>query len=116
MDEIVKMTEDEEKVWQVLATCRGRGMAILGPEIEQLTGISYKHVQRIISGLVCHHGKLIGSGTFGYFIPVTVKESEDAAYYLRHRAIVALDRASKYQRTSIEVVFGQARMEFEEAS
>lgn len=110
------MTDEEQQVWQVLATCRGKGMAILGPEIEDLTGIKYKQAQKIISGLVCHHGKLIGSGTCGYYIPITGQESAEAAHYLRHRAIVALHRASQYQRTSVDEVYGQAKIEFEEAS
>lgn len=115
MKEIL-MTEDEERVWQVLSTCRGRDMAILGPEIEELTGIKYKQVQKVISGLVCHHGKLIGSGTFGYFIPVTREENEAAGYYVRHRAIVALYRESQRQKTSLDQVYGQAKIEFDKAS
>ncbi len=115
MDEIM-MTDEERAVWQVLATCRGRGMAILGPEIEELTGIKYKQIQKIISSLVCHHGKPIGSGTCGYYIPVTEQEDADAAYYLRHRAMVALYRASVRQRISLDQVYGQARMEFDKAS
>jgi hypothetical protein len=116
MIETAIMTEEEKRVWQVLATCRGRAMAILGPEISDLTGIGYKRVQKIISGLVCHHGKPIGSGTCGYYIPMTMEEDEDAAYYLRHRAIVALDRASKRQRTSLENVYHQAVLEYEGAA
>ncbi len=90
-------------------------MAILGPEIEELTGIKYKQIQHIISHLVCDHKKLIGSGTMGYYIPETPQEVKDATHYLRHRAIVALYRASEMQRASIEDVFGQARMEYEKA-
>jgi hypothetical protein len=110
------MTEDEQKVWQVLATCRGRAMAILGPEIEALTGIKYKQVQKIVSGLECHHGKFIGSGTCGYFIPMTREEYEASLRYLRRRAIVALHRASVRQGLSMEAVFGQAVMEFQGAA
>jgi hypothetical protein len=88
-------------------------MAILGPEVAELTGIGYKRVQKIISDLVCHHGKPVGSGTCGYYIPVTPQEDEDAAYYLRHRAIVALYRASLRQRASLEAVYQQAVLEFE---
>ena len=110
------MTADEQSVWNVLSMCRGRGMAILGPEIEELTGIKYKQIQKIISGLICHHGKFIGSGTGGYFIPQNHEEFASATWYLRHRAIVALHRASEMQRMSIEEVFGQAKIEFEGAA
>ncbi len=111
-----KMTRDEAQVWQVLATCRGKEMAILGPEIEQLTGIGYKRIQKIISDLVCHHAKPIGSGTCGYYIPVTIEEDQEAAYYLRHRAIVALYRASQRQKTSLENVYHQAVLEFQQVA
>ena len=115
IDEAI-MTNEEQQVWQVLATCRGREMAILGPEIEQITGIRYKQIQRLISQLICHHGKLIGSSVFGYYIPCTQKEAEASARYLRDRAIVALYRAAALQRTSLDEVYGQARLEFEKAS
>jgi hypothetical protein len=116
MVESAIMTEEEKQVWQVLATCRGRAMAILGPEIADLTGLGYKRVQKIVSDLVCHHAKPIGSGTCGYYIPVTAQEDEDAAYYLRHRAIVALYRAARRQATSLEAVYHQAVLEFSEGA
>jgi hypothetical protein len=57
----------------------------------------------------------IGSGTCGYYLPQTIREREDAAHYLRHRAIVALYRAGAMQRATIESVLMQARLEFEKA-
>src|SRR5574341_582036 len=104
-----ELTAEELLVWDVMRTRRGKAAAILGPEIEARTGIRYKQVQKIINTLRCHHQKLIGSGTFGYYIPETDQEVKDATYYLRHRAIMALVTASKIQRTSIEEIFHQAR-------
>ena len=106
------MTEDETAVWAVLCMCRGRSMAILGPEIEALTGIGYKRVQKIINDLRCHHAKLIGSGTCGYYIPQTAEEMDAVIRYIGDRAIMALYTLSRIKRTSIETVFGQAVMEF----
>ncbi len=111
-----QMTVEEAKVWDVLRDRRGKALAIKGPEIEARTGILYKQVQRIVSTLICHHRKLIGSGTCGYFIPETQDELRQATYYLRHRAIVALVRDSRLRNISLEEVFGQAKMEFEKAS
>jgi hypothetical protein len=111
-----ELTAEEREVWAVLSMCRGRELAILGPEIEALTGIRYKQIQKIVSHLVCDHNKPIGSGTVGYYIPQTIQEREDAAYYLRHRAIVALYRAGAMQKATIESVLYQARMEFEGAA
>lgn len=107
------MTPEETRVWEVLRHCRGKGAAILGPRIAERTGIPYKRVQKIVSDLVCHHRKLIGSGTMGYYMPITEDEVKDATHYLRHRAIVALHRASEMQRTSLDEVYGQAKMEYE---
>ena len=107
------MTPEEESVWDVLRHCRGKAGAILGPTIAERTRIGYKRVQKIVSDLVCHHRKLIGSGTMGYYIPVNDDEVKDAAHYLRHRAIVALHRASEMQRTSLDEVYGQAKIEYE---
>ena len=106
------MTREEQLVWDVLHSHLGKGSAILGPAIAERTGIGYKRVQKIVSDLVCHHRKLIGSGTMGYYIPQNPDEVKAAAHYLRHRAIVALHRASEMQRTSLEDVFHQAALEF----
>jgi hypothetical protein len=108
-----EMTPEEVLVWEALRFHRGKARAVLGPMIAERTRISYKQVQKIISGLVCHHKKLIGSGTCGYYIPETDEEVKDAAHYLRHRALVALHRASEMQRTSLDEVYGQAKMEWE---
>jgi hypothetical protein len=107
-----RMTPEEREVWNVLSMCRGRALAILGPEIEALTGISYKRVQKVINDLRCHHAKLIGSGTCGYYIPQTPTEMDAVIHYIEGRAIMALYTLSKIKKTSIEDVFGQARMKY----
>ena len=53
-------------------------------------------------------------GTQMHLVLPTDEEVRDAAHYLRHRAIVALARASEMQRTSLEDVFHQAVLEFKE--
>jgi hypothetical protein len=110
-----QMTEEEAAVWAVLSMCRGRDMAILGPEIERLTGIGYKRVQKVINDLRCHHAKLIGSGTCGYFLPQTPEEMDAVVRYIRDRAIMALYTLSRIQRTSIEEVFGQVALDLRKA-
>lgn len=110
------MTGEERAVWDVLRMCRGRELAILGPEIEALTGIGYKRVQKIINDLRCRHEKLIGSGTFGYYLPQTREELDQVIHYIGDRAIMALYTLSRIKRTSLEEVFHQARMEYEKTS
>lgn len=110
------MTPEEQAVWSVLSMCRGRAMAILGPEIEALTGIRYKQVQKIINDLRCHHAKLIGSGTCGYYMPRTQAEMDDVEHYIRGRAIVALATWARLKRLTPEQILHQLRIEFEKAS
>lgn len=109
----VQMTREEAVVWDVLRMCRGRALAILGPEIETLTGIGYKRIQKIINDLRCHHAKLIGSGTCGYYLPQTREEMKAVTHYIRDRAIAALYTVSRIEHTSAEEIFHQGRMEFE---
>ena len=109
------MTPDESAVWDVLRMCKGRVMAILGPEIEDLTGIRYKRVQKIINDLRCHHSRLIGSGTCGYYLPQTPEEMDAVIHYIRDRAVMALYTLSKIKKTSMEEIMHQIRMEFKEA-
>jgi len=110
------MTPEERAVWNVLCMCRGRELAILGPEIERLTGIGYKRIQKVINGLRCHHAKLIGSGTRGYYIPQTPAEMDAVVHYIQDRALAALYTLSKIKKTSMEEILQQMRMVFEKAS
>lgn len=109
------MTPEEEAVWSVLRMCKGKDLAILGPEIEDLTGIGYKRIQKIINDLRCHHAKLIGSGTRGYYLPQTHEEMDAVTWYIRHRAIMALDTVSHLMKLSLDEVYGQAKIEYEKA-
>jgi len=109
------MTDEEKAVWSVLCMCRGRELAILGPDIEELTGIRYKQVQKIINGLRCHHDKLIGSGTMGYYIPQTPEELDAVCHYIKGRAIMALRTWGRVKKISAEEIFQQLRAEFKEA-
>ena len=110
-----RMTPEEVRVWDVLRMCRGRTMAILGPEIEELTGIRYKHVQKIVNDLRCHHAKLIGSSTRGYYLPQTREEIEAVEHYIKGRAIVALATWGKLKKLTPEEILHQLRMEFQKA-
>ncbi|MEK6744272.1 MAG: hypothetical protein AABZ15_11700 [Nitrospirota bacterium] len=110
-----QMTSEETAVWNVLRMCKGRELAILGPDIEDLTGIRYKQVQKVINGLRCHHMKLIGSGTFGYYLPQTREEMDAVTHYISHRAIMALHTISKLRKLSMDEVYGQAKIVYERA-
>jgi hypothetical protein len=108
------LTEEELRVWNVLEAFRGKTCASLGPVIAARTGIDYDNVRAIISRLVNNHAYLIASCSRGYFIPVTPEEIFLATKSLRHRGIAILMRAARIQKSSLEAVFGQAKMEYEE--
>lgn len=105
------MTPDEDAVWSVLRMCKGKSLAILGPEIEELTGIGYKRIQKIINDLRGHHHRLIGSGTCGYYLPQTSEELDDVEHYIKDRAIKALVTWGNLRRMSKDEMLQQLRLE-----
>jgi hypothetical protein len=107
------LTEEERAVWELIEPRRGKGIALLGPYIAVRTGLDYTTVRAIISHLVNHHGYLIASCSRGYYVPVTPEEVAAATRSLRHRGIMILMRAARLQKSSLEDVFGQARLELE---
>ncbi|MEW6115364.1 MAG: hypothetical protein AB1553_00485 [Nitrospirota bacterium] len=97
----------------VLAALReGKRNAILGAEIVKLTGIGYDRVRQVISHLVNDHYYLIASYSRGYYIPTSAEEVLETTRSLRHRGISILVRAARLQKTSVEEIFKQSRMEF----
>lgn len=110
-----QMTPDEDAVWSVLRMCKGKGLAILGPDIEELTGIGYKRIQKIINDLRCHHAKLIGSGTRGYYMPQTIEEIQAVEHYIHGRAIMALVTWGRLKKLTPEQILDQLRLDLKKA-
>ncbi len=109
------LTEEEQRVWSILEGFRGRDNAILGPVLSARAGIDYDTVRAIVSRLVNRHSCLIASCSRGYYIPITPEEISRETKSLRHRGIAILMRAARLQKSSLEAVFGQARVEYEES-
>lgn len=102
---------NEERM--ILAALReGKKYAILGDEISRLTGIEYDRVRHVISHLVNDHYYLIASYSRGYYIPTSIDEVSETTRSLRHRGISILVRAARLQKTSVEEIFNQSRMEY----
>lgn len=106
------LTDEEQRVWSAVANRTGRESAILGNHLAELARIEYNTLRAIISHLVNHHGYLIASCSKGYYIPVNPDEIASATRSLRHRGMAILQRAARLQKSSIEEVFGQAKIEF----
>jgi hypothetical protein len=109
-----ELTKEEQMVWEIVSQHKGKENAILGSVIAQIIGIEYDRVREIISHLIRKHDCLIASYSRGYYIPVTAEEIAEATKSLRHRGISILLRAAKLQKISLEEVFHQGRLEFEE--
>ena len=97
-------------IMNILDDCRGKDRAILGPTISSMTGIKYDEVRQLISGLITHHGKLIGSCSRGYYMIVDPAEVDEVYRSLRRRGIAILYRASRIKKISIVDVFGQGEL------
>jgi hypothetical protein len=111
-----ELTKEERMVWEIIQNHKGKENAVLGYLISSMTGIKYDEVRQIISHLVNEHHCLIASCSRGYYIPVTPEEIEHATKSLRHRGIMILMRAARLQKTSLEAVFNQGRLEFEQGN
>ncbi|MCK9420241.1 MAG: hypothetical protein M0R70_12765 [Nitrospirae bacterium] len=109
------LTQEEHIVWSAIRDRLGRDRALLGTVIAECAGIDYVTVRAIISHLVNFHGCLIASCSRGYYVPVTPDEVQTSTRSLRHRGIMILLRAARLQKSSIEDVFGQAKLELEKA-
>ena len=70
-----KMSEDEQKVWELIRSCVGRKNAILRKMLESMTGRHERLVRDIIHNLKTKHNKLIcASSSGGYFLPESIEE------------------------------------------
>lgn len=110
------LTDDEGRVLRLLEGHRGRQAAITGETMAESLGMEYNAVRATVAHLIAHHDELIASmpgKPAGYFIPETPEEVEAATRSLRNRGISILARAAKMQRTSLEEVYGQAKLERE---
>jgi hypothetical protein len=112
------LDDEEAPVWRIIREHRGRGSAIKVDQIAWQTGLKDQRVRETVAHLVIEHGKIIGSATSppaGYYVIVDAEELRAHIKSLRHRGIMCLVRASKLSQQSIEDIFKQGRIEFNEA-
>ena len=107
----------ESAIMKLLRPGRDNAISVKALEVE--TGMGGVEIRQTVRDLIMERGILIGSSVSappGYFIPETPDEAITATKSLRHRGIMILMRAARLQRSSVELVFNQARLEFEEVS
>ncbi|MBS3918085.1 MAG: hypothetical protein KG012_04270 [Deltaproteobacteria bacterium] len=107
-----ELTFEESRIWDAIRLYRGKDSAVTGRQIAEWTGLEYDFIRSVISHLVNDHNYLIASNSRGYFVPETAEEIFGATKSLRRRGISILVRAARLQRTSLEDIFNQAKMEF----
>ena len=106
------MTPEERHVYSLLPWGRPRAVSV--DVLSRATGLSDVKVRALVRDLIMDHGILVASVTTapaGFFRPETGQEILDATRALRHRGIAILARAARLQKSSIEIVFNQARLE-----
>lgn len=111
-----ELTTEERAVWDCIKDRKGKGNEILGTVIARRTGMDYRTVRAVIADLMNRKGRLIGSNSRGYYVPVTKEEVYEVTKSLRHRGIMILVRAARLMGNSLEDVFHQGRMEYGETS
>lgn len=105
---------EENVVWEAIRTRKGKGNEINGQAIAARSGLEYDRIRELIAHLVTGHHKLIGSNSRGYYVPVTAEEVSEVTRSLRHRGIMILVRAARLQKTSLEEIFHQGKLEYEQ--
>ena len=109
------LSSEEQAIYSLLET--GRANAHTSRFITERTGLSDVQIRQTVRDLVMKKGLLIASAVDdppGFFIAVESDEIITATRSLRHRGISILARAARLQRSSIDMVFNLARLEFEE--
>ena len=115
--DLAGLTDEEAEVWRVIRERRGRSAAIKADLVAFRTRMSEVQVREIISHLVRKHGKLIASSTGsppGFYVITNPDELRAHIRSLRHRGIMCLVRAAALAKTSVEEIFGQAKLEMED--
>ncbi len=110
----LKLTDEERAVYCLLGY--GRARALSARDLSERTGLSDKTVRETVRSLIMERGLLVASAVDdppGFFIAETPDEIITATRSLRHRGIMILVRAARLQKSSLELVFNQGRLELE---
>ncbi len=93
------------RTWKfLLANCLGRSNAKTKAYIAPCVGLSPREFESIVHDLITLHLKPVCAACetpFGYFVPQTQEELEDAVGRLRHRAGEIQQRARRLEQCEI---------------
>lgn len=111
-----RMLPEEAAVWKAVSQYQGKQNAVKVSAIAFQTRFDERTVRDIVSHLVIRHGKMIGSSTSrpaGLYVITDPEELKAHVDSLKHRGIMCLVRAAALNKSSVEEIFGQARLELE---
>lgn len=111
----LKLTDEERAVYGLLR--HGRARALSARDLAERTGMGDVQIRQTVRSLIMERGLLIASAVDdppGFFLTETPDEIINATRSLRHRGIMILVRAARLQKSSLELVFNQGRLELEE--
>lgn len=110
----LQLTNEERAVYGLLR--HGRARALPARDLAAKTGLSDVQVRQTVRNLIMERGLLVASAVDdppGFFIAETADEVIHATRSLRHRGIMILVRAARLQKSSLELVFNQGRLELQ---
>lgn len=110
----LELSDEERAVYSLLM--RGRARASSARDLAERTGMSDVRIRQTVRSLIMERGLLVASAVDdppGFFIAETPDEIITATKSLRHRGIMILARAARLQKSSMELVFNQGRLEME---
>ena len=112
---IFDLSSEEQAVYSLLEM--GRANARTSHFLTERTGLSDRGIRQAVRELVMKRGILVATAVDdppGFFIATAPEEILSATRGLRHRGVSILARAARLQRSSLEMVFNLARLEFTE--
>ncbi|MBI3584223.1 MAG: hypothetical protein HY096_09800 [Nitrospinae bacterium] len=110
------LTHEERQILCLIR--KGRANALSVRYLAGMTSFKEVEVRQMIRHLIMEHEALIASSVGnppGFYIAETEGEVREATRSLRHRGISILERAAKLQKISLEDIFYQSRLEFQNA-
>ncbi|MCE5265709.1 MAG: hypothetical protein LLG97_19545 [Deltaproteobacteria bacterium] len=110
----LKLTDEERAVYGLLRNGRARALSVR--DLAERTGMGDVQIRQTVRSLIMERGLVIASAVDdppGFFLAETPDEIINATRSLRHRGIMILVRAARLQKSSLEMVFNQGRLELE---
>lgn len=104
------LSGDELAVWHAINQRQGRERAIQAKEVAAQVELPERQVRDIVRHLIVDHAFPIGSTTkppYGYFLPATAEEYEQAVRQIRHRIMSLVRRENGMVRNTPQDVLGQ---------